>query len=45
VDLDAGTISVWRSGRAHGDTKTNPSRRTVKLPENDLGGTVAAVGM
>jgi integrase len=33
VDLDAGTISVWRSVRAHGDTKTNPSRRTLKLPE------------
>src|SRR4029077_20369177 len=33
VDLDAGTISVWRSGRAHGDTKTNRSRRTLKLPE------------
>ena len=33
VDLDAGTISVWRSVRAHGDTKTNRSRRTLKLPE------------
>src|SRR5271165_2186101 len=33
VDLDAGTISVWRSVRAHGDTKTNQSRRTLKLPE------------
>ena len=33
VDLDAGTISVWRSIRAHGDTKTNRSRRTLKLPE------------
>jgi integrase len=24
---------VWRSVRAHGDTKTNRSRRTLKLPE------------
>jgi integrase len=33
VDLEAGTISVWRSVRTHGDTKTNRSRRTLKLPE------------
>ena len=33
VDLEAGTISVWRSVRAHGDTKTNRSRRTLKLPQ------------
>src|SRR5580700_6303467 len=33
VDLDAGTISVCRSVRANGDTKTNRSRRTLKLPE------------
>ena len=33
VDLQAGTISVWRSVRAHGDTKTNRSRRTLKLPQ------------
>ena len=33
VDLDAGTILVWRPVRAHGDTKTNRSRRTLKLPE------------
>ena len=33
VDLDAGTIMVWRSVRAHGDTKTTRSRRTLKLPE------------
>jgi integrase len=33
VDLEAGTIMVWRSVRAHGDTKTNRSRRTLKLPE------------
>ena len=31
VDLDAGTISVWRSVRAHGDTKTVRSR-TLKVP-------------
>jgi integrase len=33
VDLEAGTISVWQSVRAHGDTKTNRSQRTLKLPE------------
>ena len=33
VDLDAGTISVWRSVRAHGDTKTNRSRRTLRVPQ------------
>jgi integrase len=33
VDLDAGTVMVWRSVRAHGDTKTHRSRRTLKLPE------------
>ena len=33
VDLEAGTILVWRSVRAHGDTKTNRSRPTLKLPE------------
>jgi integrase len=33
VDLDAETIMVWRSVRAHGDTKTVRSRRTLKLPE------------
>ena len=33
VDLDAGTISVWRSVRAHSDTKTVRSRRTLKLPQ------------
>jgi integrase len=32
VDLDAGTISVWRSVRSHGDIKTERSRRTLKLP-------------
>lgn len=32
VDLDAGTVSVRRSVRAHGDTKTERSRRTLKLP-------------
>jgi integrase len=26
-------IAVWRSVRAHGDTKTEKSRRTLKLPE------------
>jgi integrase len=33
VDLDVGTVSVWRSVRAHGDTKTERSRRTLKLPQ------------
>ena len=33
VDLDAGTVMVWRSVRAHGDTKTTRSRRTLKIPE------------
>jgi Phage integrase family len=32
VDLQAGTVSVWRSVRAHGDTKTVRSRRTLRLP-------------
>jgi integrase len=32
VDLNTGTVSVWRSVRAHGDTKTEKSRRTLKLP-------------
>ena len=30
VDLEAGTVSVWRSDRAGGDTKTARSRRTLK---------------
>jgi integrase len=33
VDLEAGTVSVWRSDRAGGDTKTARSRRTLKLPQ------------
>lgn len=32
VDLEAGTVAVWRSDRAGGDTKTPKSRRTLKLP-------------
>jgi integrase len=31
VDLDKGTVAVWRSDRAGGDTKTPKSRRTLKL--------------
>ena len=31
VDLDAGTVAVWRSDRAGGDTKTARSRRTLRL--------------
>lgn len=37
VDLEAGTIMVWRSVRAHGDTHTVRSRRTLKLPEIAIG--------
>jgi integrase len=33
VGLDAGTISAWRSVRAHGDVKTRTSRRTLALAE------------
>jgi integrase len=33
VDLEAATVSVWRSVRAHGDVKTEKSRRTLKLPQ------------
>jgi len=33
VDLDAKTISVWRSVRAHSDTKTIRSRRTLRIPQ------------
>jgi integrase len=32
VDLDAGTIAVYRSVRAKGDTKTRKSGRVLKLP-------------
>ncbi len=32
VDLDAGTLAVYRSVRAKGDTKTRNSRRVLKLP-------------
>ncbi|HUK67335.1 MAG TPA: site-specific integrase [Streptosporangiaceae bacterium] len=32
VDLDAGTVAVYRSVRAKGDTKTRKSRRVLKLP-------------
>jgi integrase len=32
VDLDAGTVAVYRSVRASGDTKTPKSRRVLKLP-------------
>ncbi|HEY2307394.1 MAG TPA: site-specific integrase [Streptosporangiaceae bacterium] len=33
VDLDAGTVAVYRSVRVKGDTKTRKSRRVLKLPE------------
>ena len=32
VDLDEGTVAVYRSVRAKGDTKTRKSRRLLKLP-------------
>jgi integrase len=32
VDLDAGTVAVYRSVRTKGDTKTRRSRRVLKLP-------------
>jgi integrase len=32
LDLDAGTIAVYRSVRTSGDTKTPKSRRVLKLP-------------
>ena len=32
VDLDTGTVAVYRSVRAKGDTKTRKSRRVLKLP-------------
>jgi len=33
LDLDAGTVAVWRSDRAGGDTKTPKSRRTLRLAQ------------
>ena len=33
VDLDEGTVAVYRSVRAKGDTKTRKSRRLLKLPK------------
>jgi site-specific recombinase XerD len=32
LDLKVGTVSVWRSVRAHRETKTERSRRTLKRP-------------
>jgi integrase len=37
VDLNAGTVAVWRSDRAGGDTKTPKSRRTLKLAQIAVG--------
>jgi integrase len=48
VDLDARTISVWRSVRAHGDTKTVRSRRTPYESHNlrrDFRRVTAAAGL
>jgi integrase len=33
VNLDEGTVAVWRSVRVHGDVKTAKSRRTLQLPQ------------
>lgn len=33
VDLEAGTVAVYRSVRAKGDTKTKKSRRVLEIPE------------
>ena len=33
VDVDAGTVAVWRSVRAQGEVKTEKSRRTLKMPQ------------
>jgi integrase len=33
VDLDAGTVAVYRAARASGDTKTQKSRRVLLLPQ------------
>jgi integrase len=33
IDLEAGTVAVWRSDRAGGDTKTPKSRRTLRLAQ------------
>jgi integrase len=33
VDLDAGTVTIIRAARSHGQTKTEGSRRTLELPE------------
>ena len=33
LDLEAGTVAVWRSVRSHGDVKTDRSRRTLGLPQ------------
>ena len=39
VDIDAGTVAVYQTVRAKGDTKTRRSRRVLKLPRK----TVAAL--
>ena len=33
VDLEAGTVAVYRSVRLGGDTKTEKSRRAIQLPD------------
>jgi integrase len=36
VDLEAGTVAVWRSVCHGGDTKTGKSRRTLALPQTAI---------
>ena len=37
VDLDTGTVAVYRAARASGDTKTQKSRRVLLLPQLAVG--------
>jgi integrase len=37
LDADVPHVQVWRSVRAHGDTKTQESRRTLALPQLAVG--------
>ena len=42
VDLEAGTVSVWRSVRAHGDTKTRPVAADAGASGDRRGGAAGA---
>jgi integrase len=41
VDLDQGVIHVWRSTRRDGDTKTQKSRRSLRLPARAIQALIA----